>query len=228
MTSLPPHTRLCTTTPVLDNVLLTCAVVSMLAGITISTFVDQFAGSGYVCAAIPTALLAHSLRKLRLSKSLCDAAEALSCENGELKENNSVLSASVEALNHEIHQFASQNLNLTNAAADLANDIDMLKGTIGAVGVAGDDIVKRLRSVWRKYNDENERHAHLVQAQARLQLVQIMQHYDANVDAELSQSELDAATAYIKATFPDADMDKLMARAKANAVTFDDMIECLL
>ena len=212
---------------ILDTVLIFCSVGGTITGLVLSSAYDPIAGTGFLLAGVSSACLAYTVRTLRLSKSLASSAQVLSVENDELRASNDELRNTVETVQSQLDDFAKQNGELSKIADELSDDLSILRGAIGAVGGAGNDIMNRLRNVWKSLQTENNRHAQLIKAQTRLQLVQIMQHYDTNTDALLDDVELAGAKAYLHAAFPDADIGTLVERARNSDVTFDDLLEVL-
>ena len=99
-------------------------------------------------------------------------------------------------------QLAVQNHELTA-------DLSALKSVVNKFGHSASDIeelVKTLGQTWSNYQRENDRHAELLDSQARLQLLQLMQQFDADRDSSLDAGEQRAAEAYLRATFPQADL----------------------
>merc|ERR1712046_299192 len=64
-----------------------------------------------------------------------------------------------------------------------------------------EQLVSALREQWDKYRKENDRHASLIDAQARLQLLQLMTHFDADRNSSLDPREQKQAAAYLQTAF---------------------------
>ena len=95
--------------------------------------------------------------------------------------------------------------------AELDADLSALKSVVNKFGHSASDIeelVKTLGATWASYKKENERHAELLDSQARLQLLQLMQQFDADRDSALDAAEQRDAEAYLLAAFPRADLSK--------------------
>ena len=212
---------------VADATLITLSVGCTTTGIVLSVAHDALAGTGFLLAGFSTGFLTYTVKALRLSASLATSAQVLRAENDELSATNEALRSSVDAGRAQIEAFTAQNGELSALSDELSDDVAMLRSAIGAVGATGDDILNRLRHLWKSYRRENDRHSTLVRAQTRLQLVQIMQHYDTDTDAALDEQELAAAMAYLHATFPHANIDSLVARAREVNVTIEDMLDVL-
>jgi chromosome segregation ATPase len=162
-----------------------------------------------------------------MSKSLATSAQQLKRENDELSANNDDLRATLNSMQTKLDEFTEHNDQLSKLSNELTDDLAVLRGAIGAVGTTGNDIMDRLRKIWKNYHKENQRHEMLIKAQTRLQLVQIMQHYDTNTDACLDDQELAAAKAYLQAVFPRGDVDALIHQAARSDVTIDDLLAAL-
>lgn len=212
---------------IIDATLIFCSVAGTISGLVLSTAYDPLAGTGFLLAGVSTTCLTYTVRTLRLSKSLASSAQVLKVENDELRASNDELRTAVETVQTQLDDFAKQNNELSKLSDELSEDLSMLRGAIGAVGSAGNDIMNRLRNLWKSFKSENDRHSQLIKAQSRLQLVQIMQHYDSDTDASLDDDELAAAKAYLQATFPNADIASLEEKARKSDVTFDDMLSAL-
>ena len=94
---------------------------------------------------------------------------------------NNELQADLSALTHVVNRFGHS-----------ASDIE--------------DLVKTLSTSWANYQRENDRHAELIDSQARLQLLQVMLQFDADRDSALDSSEQLASTGYVRTAFPRADL----------------------
>ena len=212
---------------ILNATLILCSVGGTITGLVLSTAYDPLAGTGFLLAGVSSTYLTYTVRTLRLSKSLASSARVLKVENDDLRASNEELRTTVDSVQEQLNDFVKQNDKLSKLSDELSDDLAMLRGAIGAVGSTGNDIMNRLRVIWKNFRVENDRHSQLIKAQSRLQLVQIMQHYDTNTDALLDDDELAAAKAYLQATFPKADIGSLIEKAAEKDVTFDDMLEAL-
>lgn len=213
---------------IIDATLIFCSVGGTITGLVMSTAYDPLAGTGFLLAGLSSTCLTYTVRNLRLSKSLVSSAKNIELENDELRASNDELRMTIDGAQAQLDYFTTQNKELSRISDELSDDLAMLRGAIGAVGTAGQDIMNRLRTVWKAVKTENDRHSQLIKAQTRLQLVQIMQHYDTNTDALLDDDELAAAKAYLQATFPGADLEALVQKAAEKNVTFNDMLEALV
>lgn len=184
--------------------------VALVGGVLATTFVGASTGIGYLVAGI--ALL-----------GLCVAAKRLRTERGasaraaELSDANAQLNSRIAELRDEMHTVARENNQLVDATETLKRDVQMFKETVGLVGEGGESLLEDLRQAWRSYKTENDRHEHLVGHQARLHLWQLIQHFDTNADLQLTDAELAAAIAYLKASYPALDTDKLVRLSMRDA-----------
>lgn len=203
------------------------SILATGAGVLTTTLVDPVTGTGYLLFGVSTGMLAVCWQQLRIAKSIASSVRLLREENDELRETNDDLRASATAIETQVQhlqehssKLQTENDRLCGLESALNKDIRLLRNAIGAVGEKGDDIIKRLRLAWTKYESENTRHASLLGAQARLQLMQIMQHFDKDTDLTLSASEMQAAQAYLRVAFPDGNLQRLMEMA-ADGVSLD-------
>ena len=198
------------------------AATMSVFGAVLTTF-HPIGGAGYLLCGLALGGLAACVRKLRLAKSIASSASVLRAENDELRETNDDLRRSVTRTEELATELRFQNDRLTATGEQLQTDVTLLRDAIGAVGEQGDDIIKRLRVVWQQYQLANQRHTSLLDAQARLQLVQIMQHFDTDTDMRLNESELEAAKAYLQAAFPNGDVNALVNMA-AEGVSLEQLM----
>ena len=94
--------------------------------------------------------------------------------------------------NNELQADLSALTNVVNRFGHSASDIE--------------DLVKTLSTSWASYQRENDRHAELIDSQARLQLLQVMLQFDGDLDSTLDSSEQLASKDYVRTAFPRADL----------------------
>jgi hypothetical protein len=130
--------------------------------------------------------LLHTVRKLHITKSISRSADILKGENDKLQ----------------------------SSIVRLDEDLSMFKQVIGAVGEQSEETLNHFRDVYRNIKTENERHALLIRAQARIHFLTLLRHFDANNDAVLSADELQQAKEVLLTTCPNLDVAALIQQAQ--------------
>ncbi len=173
---------------VIDVSLLMISISSIGCGIFQYTIDDTFAGVGYISNGIFSGLTLFTLRKMRLKASLQSSVNVLKDENEELKESNDKL---------------TDNLNELNSLKEnLDKDIKLLKNVTGIIGENADDLMDNLREIHSKLELENDRHTLLINSQAKLQLINLFNHFDKDSNLVLDSKELNVAREHIKQILP--------------------------
>lgn len=209
-----------------DSALFGVAAVSAASGVVLTT-IDPLTGTGYLLFGLATGGMAMSVRQLRMAKTIASAANTLQAENDELSATNDELQTNVTRINDQANVLRRENERLMDLESRMKEDIDVLRNIVGAVGEKGDDILKRLHALWKSYEAENLRHSSLLSAQYRLHLMQIVQHFDKDTDARLSDKEMQAAEAYLQAAFPEGDIQAVKTMANSG-VSLADLERYLL
>ena len=209
----------CCVPPSCQDTLLTStavlAIISAVAGGALCFF-EPLSGIGFIMSGGSLGVAFGAMKRLLLAQSLATSAQQLKLENDELRET-------AERLGCDVEHFRQENQNLSTISDELTSDLEVLKDAIGAVGRDGDRMMVQLRSMWKQYKAENDRHAKLLRGQARMLLLQLVQHFDADSDLHLSDTELNASATYIKASFPQCNFDELLQKARGKGVTLQQL-----
>ena len=112
---------------------------------------------------------------------------------------------------------------LQSISKEFERQLTRLQESIGAVGDARDGMMERLDALWAKQKSEtdrlqseNARHAALLDGQARLELLRVMQLFDVDRDVALSAEEMQRAQTYLRGVrelFPRGDLGKVLGAA---------------
>lgn len=165
-----------------------CVLSGTLAIAAVSAwfFYDKMTSVSAGIASIVSFSLLHAVRKLHLTKSIAKSAATLQIEN------------------HKLHSSVMQ----------LDEDLSMFKQVIGAVGEQSSEILDRFREMYKNLKSENERHALLIKAQARMHFLTLLKHFDANNDAVLSGDEIQRAKSMLLTSCPSLDVTALIKQAQ--------------
>lgn len=203
-----------------DVVLLSVAATCMVGGVVLCSFMTPAIGVGYLLAGVSSGILAHMIKKLRLTTSLARSATVLRTENDDLKASNDTLRVSIE-------QFDTQNDELTSNLKTLQAMLNMADDNNTDIG----ELMKKMELQWAALKHENDRHEHLVTHQQRLQRMQLISfiaHFDSDRNFSLDEDELAAAISVIREYRPGVDLDSILQRIKQNAIGISELADILL
>ena len=195
------------------------SVASLVYGV-VASFTDPVEATGYISSSLFAGACVLSYKELILRKNISEAADQLKEENQHLKIEVLQLEKNINSMGKEVSAFRLAN-------SELADDIDMLKTTVGIVGVKGELFIQQLRLVYDDLKRENNRQNALVKRQTCLHICQLMQHLDSNNDAVLDEVELHAARSYIKMMIPNLDIKTLESALVDGKIDLKSLLEHL-
>ena len=171
-----------------DISLLLISISSIGCGVFQYSIDETFAGVGYLSSGFFSGMTLFTVRRMRLRASLQSSVNVLKDENEELKESNDKLTENLT----ELHSLKE----------NLDKDLTLLKNVTGIIGENADDLMDNLREIHDKLEIENNRHTLLINSQAKLQLINLFNHFDTDNNLILDPKELNLARDHIKQILP--------------------------
>jgi hypothetical protein len=214
----------------IDLFLIMICVAQLGFGVFCWLTINQMTAVGYISAGIFSGTTLKTLKEMRLRASLQSSVNVLQDENEELKENNEELKDNID--------------DLESVSKKLANDLKMLKETIGLFGNNSNEIIENLREVYNGLKRENEIQANLNRNSIYLHILQIIQYYQENNNEKaqkaqkgqeitnqryiLKQGEYEKAKRTLMNAFPHLKYEELEKKIKErNRITAKNIFESI-
>lgn len=195
-------------------------LMSLIFGVVYMVLIDNIAGVGYLLSGSFSTISLYNIRKVRTQSSLQNSVHSLSEENDELKETNDDLK--------ETNDDLSDNINKLQCASKvLTKDLEMLKNTIGIMGENADDVIGKLRQIHQSLQLENDKHSLLVQNSAMLHILNIIRHFDSNVNFVLDYNEIELAKDMILKSFPKLKWENVQEQITGNTLSADNLLKSI-
>ena len=137
-----------------------------------------------------------------------------------LKETNHDLKETNDDLGDNITKLES-------ASRGLKDDLEMLKNTIGIVGENADIMIGKLRQIHQSLQLENDKHSLLVQNSAMLHILNIIRHFDNNLNFILDNNEIELAKDMILRSFPQLKWENVQEQITDNTLSAENLLKSI-
>ena len=204
----------------IDLTLMVFTLMSLIFGVVCMIIFDNITGMGYLLSGSFNTLYLYNIRKVRTQASLQKSVHSLSEENDELKETNDDLKETNDDLSDNITR-------LENSSTALKDDLEMLKNTIGIMGENADDVIGKLRQIHHSLQLENDKHSLLVQNSAMLHILNIIRHFDSNVNFVLDHNEIELAKDMILKSFPQLKWETVQEQIMDNTLSAENLLKSI-
>lgn len=204
----------------IDLTLMVFTLMSLIFGVVCMVIFDNITGVGYLLSGSFSTLSLYNIRKVRTQASLQKSVHSLSEENDELKETNDDLKETNDDLSDNITR-------LENSSTALKDDLEMLKNTIGIMGENADDVIGKLRQIHQSLQLENDKHSLLVQNSAMLHILNIIRHFDSNVNFVLDHNEIELAKDMILKSFPQLKWETVQEQIMDNTLSAENLLKSI-
>ena len=195
-------------------------LTSLIFGVICMVLFNNIAGVGYLLSGSFSTISLYNIRKVRTQASLQKSVHSLAEENDELKETNDDLKETNDDLGDNITKLES-------ASRGLKDDLEMLKNTIGIVGENADIMIGKLRQIHQSLQLENDKHSLLVQNSAMLHILNIIRHFDNNVNFILDNNEIELAKDMILRSFPQLKWENVQEQITDNTLSAENLLKSI-
>ena len=195
-------------------------LTSLIFGVICMVLFNNIAGVGYLLSGSFSTISLYNIRKVRTQASLQKSVHSLAEENDELKETNDDLKETNDDLGDNITKLES-------ASRGLKDDLEMLKNTIGIVGENADIMIGKLRQIHQSLQLENDKHSLLVQNSAMLHILNIIRHFDNNLNFILDNNEIELAKDMILRSFPQLKWENVQEQITDNTLSAENLLKSI-
>ena len=198
---------------------LICVGVGCLFGALICFIVgSSLLGIGFIIAFLAIAWCFRRIRILEVYKTLSESLDSLQAENealkghvGDLEQQNNELQSNVTRLDGEVGELEGHVDELEQVKVGLNDQLEAIKKVHDLVGEEGEEMIKKLQSMYGSYKSENDRHAQLLAQQSDFHMFQILQHFDMDFNGSIEGAEIENLIEYLRNKYSNFDESEIRA-----------------